>query len=175
MSLRLSGLRQSSMGKSISELHHVFVGGMRMKKGRWLIGLGIVLLLVAALFLGLREDREAAICGFVKAHSIELEKIAQDCLRGVQAPGDFWGVVVEGVFPGEEPIVQFRYAATGLVPSTTYYGFYYAQDDAPACYQNVALALAPQSDGTWTWSDGIGNGGVTRRIAPHWFYYEAWF
>ena len=56
-----------------------------------------------------------------------------------------------------------------------YRGFYYAPDDAPVPFQNCGLPLTEGEDREWTWTDGTDNRGVTRRIAPRWFYYEAWF
>ena len=82
---------------------------------------------------------------------------------------------MEGVFPGEAPIVQFSSGGWGLVPSGTYHGFYYSESGRPAAYQNVDLELVPVSDTEWTWTDGTDNGGSTRRISEHWFSYKAWF
>ena len=72
--------------------------------------------------------------------------------------------------------MQFLYFAFGLVPSTRYYGFYYSQDDVPVPFQNAGAVLSQVSEEEWNWYDaGTDNGGRTKRITDHWFYYEAWF
>ena len=112
---------------------------------------------------------------FVTLHQTALEEIAQDCLNDKAATDHYRGVRVEGVFPGETPIVQFFSGGWGLVPSGTYRGFYYSESGQPAAYQNVDLELVPLSDTEWTWTDGTDNGGSTSRISEHWFSYRAWF
>ena len=82
---------------------------------------------------------------------------------------------MDGVFQGEQKIVQFYFSGKGLVPSSTYYGFYYSEENTPAAFQNVSEELEPVSENEWTWSDGTDNGGMTKRIVDNWFYYEAWF
>ena len=118
---------------------------------------------------------QEGIMRFVLSHRETLEEIAADCLNQNRTAERYKGVEVEGVFPGEHPIVQFSTGGFGLVPSTGYCGFYYSESGRPAAYQNVDMELVPVSDDEWTWTDGTDNGGVTRRIDEHWFSYKAWF
>ena len=145
-----------------------------MKK-RLAIAVGRLLLAcLAVLWMGSRSSL-GGIRRFVISHRTELEELAASCLSGDEIPEQYKGVRVEGVFPGETPIVQFSTVGWGMVPSAAYWGFYYSESGQPAAYQNVDIALVPVSDGEWTWTDGTDNGGVTRRIDGHWFSYKAWF
>ena len=95
--------------------------------------------------------------------------------REEPSPDSYQDVRVDGVFSGDERIVQFFYNGFGLAPASKYYGFYYAESGEPAAYQNTDYPLTATEDG-WSWSaGGTDNGGLTRRITGNWFYYEAWF
>lgn len=97
-----------------------------------LIGTAVLLVLLVIFFP--REDREGETADFVEKNQAELERIARSHLAGDDAVREYDGVEVEGVYPGNHPIVQFWCGGKGLVPSTTYYGFYYSEDDVPVCY-----------------------------------------
>lgn len=135
----------------------------------------VLILLAAALFVYFTGDPYAKIARLVQENTVQLEEFAQGQLAGDEIPDHYLGVQVEGVFQGEEPIVQFRYSSFGLVSSSTYYGFYYSPSDQPVPFQNVDLPLSGTGTDSWEWTDGTDNGGVIVRIIPNWFYYEAWF
>lgn len=145
-----------------------------MKK-RMTAAAGALLLVCLAVLWMWSRSSQAGIRRFVLSHRAELEEIAADCLNRAETTERYKGVKVEGVYPGEHPIVQFYTGGWGLAPSTAYWGFYYSERGLPAAYQNVDLELTPVSENEWTWSDGTDNGGVTRRIDEHWFSYRAWF
>lgn len=149
-----------------------------MKKTRFcaLRGIGVSVILVAILsaFIFSRND-EKKITDFVIANHTELENIALSYISGDETLAKYKGVEVEGVYSGEHQIVQFYHSGAGLVPSTTYYGFYYSKDNVPVAYQNCGYETVPASDNEWMWDDGTDNGGLTKRITDCWFYYEAWF
>ena len=145
-----------------------------MKKRMMLVPGALLLACLAVLGAGSRSS-PAGIARFVLSHRAELEAIAADCLGGDRTAERYKGAEVEGVFPGETPIVQFSTVGWGLAPSARYWGFYYSASGRPAAYQNVDMELVPVSDDQWTWTDGTDNGGVTRRIDGHWFSYQAWF
>ncbi len=147
--------------------------GRKRKTTLILAGIGIVLLVAAVvLFLG---DKERRITDFVRSNETELEKIALDCLQGKETADEYKGVEVWGVLPGEHQIVEFFSDGAGLAPSSIYYGFYYSEDDVPVAFQNSHNSLTAVSDSEWTWSDGTDNGGLTKKITAHWYYYKAWF
>lgn len=145
------------------------------KKAAAVFCTGIVIALLAVLFFHFMGDHEQRIERFVTSNQAALEKIALDQLSGKGTAGEYQGVKVEGVLPGEHKIVQFLFDAAGFVPSSTYYGFYYSEDDVPVAYANADNALTTVSEKEWAWDDGTDNGGVTKKIAEHWYYYKAWF
>ena len=65
-----------------------------------------------------------------------------------------------------------EYVLPALRPG--YYGFYYSLDDVPLAFQNVPVPLEETADG-WTWRAEGDNHGLTRRLSPHWYYFEAHF
>ena len=146
-----------------------------MKKKRVWLWVLLPLALCLMVLLTWNRSSQPGISLFVTLHQNDLEKIAADHLSGLQTAERYRGVVVEGVFPGQHPTVQFSSGGFGLVPSTTYSGFYYSEDGIPAAFQNVDMELVPTGNDEWTWTDGTDNGGVTRRISEHWFTYQAWF
>ena len=138
-----------------------------------LTGAGIIVLLIFLLAFG--KNNEQKITRFINSNQANLEEIAMNCLNGNETTDTYKGVVVEGVYPGEHRIVQFYFDGTGLVPSTTYYGFYYSEDAVPVAFQNINIELVSTADNQWVWDDGTDNGGLTKKIAENWFYYKAWF
>ena len=147
----------------------------RIKK-RIIIAIFSVLVLIAVL-CGLLafQNPERRISRFVTENQADLEQLAAECLEGGTVPDSYQDVRVDGVFSGDERIVQFFYNGFGLAPASKYYGFYYAESGEPAAYQNTDYPLTATEDG-WSWSaGGTDNDGLTRRITGNWFYYEAWF
>ncbi len=109
---------------------------------------------------------------FILAHQEELEALALNHFKGETAVRTYETVKIDGCF---DNIVQFFDSSIGLVPASQYYGFYYAMDGLPHCYQNVDLPLEQISENLWYWTDGTDNGGLTKHITGNWYYYEAWF
>ncbi len=105
----------------------------------------------------------------------ELEEIAHSFLYNEPLTDTYQDVNVDGVFSGDDTIVQFFYSGFGIAPASKYYGFYYSEKNEPAVYQNAKEYLRQTGEQEWTWTDGTDNGGRTTRITDHWFYYEAWF
>lgn len=144
------------------------------------IGLLVAFLVIfnAVRFFG-KVNTERDIREFVQANQAELVNIAENYLSGNTSQVEYKGVSIEGVYEnqqtGETPIVQFYFSGFGIVPSSTYYGFYYSAADTPASYQNCGYELFSVTDGEWEWSDDTGNGGITKRICDCWFYYSASF
>ncbi len=133
-----------------------------------------VILALSGMFAAM-GNREERIGRFIRNHEAELLDIAQSCLSNAPTADRYKWVKVDGVFSRENTIVQFLYSATGLVPSSKYYGFYYSDDKNPAPIWNTDVQLEPDGENKWVWSDGTDNGGLTKQITENWFYYEAWF
>lgn len=112
---------------------------------------------------------------FVLAHQDELSEIAIAYLDGDTTTKSYRTVKIDGLFDGEHQIVQFLYSGFGIAPSSKYYGFYYSPDDIPVAHQNVKIELEEVNSQKWEWTDGTDNGGITKKICDHWYYYKAWF
>ncbi len=76
----------------------------------------------------------------------------------------------------EEEYVRFDCGATGIVPASSYYGFYYSPADIPLAVDvTVTDNLTPQNNG-WGWKEPDGdNIYYTERIMDCWYYYESHF
>lgn len=137
----------------------------------------IVVVLILLTICGIKHSSnpEHRINNFIKQNREELVTIAEAHLNSDPSITTYKGVEVEPVCRGKHDIVEFYYCGVGLVPSSTYYGFYYSPDDVPTPYQNTNDKLVAVSDAQWEWSDGTDNGGRTKRVMKNWFYYEAWF
>ena len=145
----------------------------KMRHPVWiLVAIGVAVAFSAFFF---SQNKQTKIADFVITNESELESIALNCLDGDETIAEYKGVEVGGVYSGEHQIVQFDYSGSGVVPSTTYYGFYYSRDNVPTAFQNAEIELVSASDDEWTWDDGTDNGGLTKRITECWFYYEARF
>lgn len=89
---------------------------------------------------------------------------------------EYKGVEVERVYKGEHTIVQYFYTGRGIVPASTYYGFYYSPEDVPVAYNNIDIELKQISDNEWEWAEeNSDNGGIIIKIMDKWYYYKAWF
>lgn len=147
-----------------------------------LIFIMVLLMLPVALFSCVRVSGEVhesilkqQIFRFVLENEDELTTIAKGQLAGTNRDETFGKAEIDGVYDGEQPIVQFYWDGIGIAPSSAYFGFYYAPDDKPALMYNARGIFYPKDADTWEFSDGAGNGGTTIRIVPHWFYYKKWY
>lgn len=74
-----------------------------------------------------------------------------------------------------ELYIDFYCYGLGLVPSSTYYGFYYVSNDEPLGFLATPVKLESDGDG-WKWRESNGqNWYYTEKISDHWYYYEAGF
>ena len=81
-----------------------------------------------------------------------------------------FGILSANDWPGQHPMVEYL-LFTG---AAGYYGFYYSPDDVPLAFQNVPVPLTETADG-WQWQGKGDNRGITRRLSPQWFFFEAHF
>ena len=62
----------------------------------------------------------------------------------------------------------------GLVPSSSYYGFYYSPQ-GPQSFWGGEEELLPTEDGGYAWQGEGDNHGFTRQIGENFYYYEGHF
>ncbi len=72
--------------------------------------------------------------------------------------------------------IKFYCGGAGLVPSSSYYGFYYSPANKPIAVEVTETNnLIPKGDG-WGWKEPDGdNIYYTERIMDCWYYYESHF
>ncbi len=117
----------------------------------------------------------------VHAHREELQTFAEQCLETGAVPQDQHlpafvqdvQVVGQSYLDPEEQFVEFSCDGWGLVPSSSYYGFYYSPK-GPRAFQGVEEELVPQ-DGGYAWQGNGDNHGFTREIGDGFYYFEAHF
>lgn len=136
----------------------------------------LVTILVIVLIIGLVWNvfgpflfNQTLITGYVKSHAVELEQIAQDAGYVRQSEG----FITIKKNTNRPDMVEFWCWSWGLVPSSTYKGFYYSENDEPIPFQGVAQKLVMDGDG-WVWQEpGSDNHGYTEKIMDDWYYFEA--
>ena len=137
-----------------------------------------VTILIIVLIIGLIWNvfgpflvNQTLITGYVKSHTEELEQIAQDAGYAEQK----MGTIRIKKCVNRPDMVEFFCWGQGLVPSSTYTGFYYSENDEPIPFQGVMQELFADGDG-WSWQEPKSdNHGYTEKIMDKWYYYEASF
>lgn len=117
----------------------------------------------------------------VAAHGEELAAFAQACLENGAAPEKtpLPGLVESAALWGweanapQDAFVEFSCGGWGLVPSSSYYGFYYSPG-GPRAFQGVDVTLTPQSNG-YAWQGEGDNHGFAKSLGGDFYYYEAHF
>lgn len=79
--------------------------------------------------------------------------------------------IVKSVYRYNDNILEFYCGGTGLSVSSTYSGFYYSADDTPFGLELNSHELKETSPGVFE-GGSSGDGIITERILPHWFYYH---
>lgn len=138
---------------------------MRKRRGK-IIAAALVLLLIGGFAF-----RDSIVRLYVRLNSGTLEEFALASLEGcgeehLSAQYGPWNTTAWKRAEAVEFCVQQSFAFGGVEK-----GFYYAKDDAPISFNAVDTPLV-EADGGWRW-EVHGNHGTTRRILPHWFWYEA--
>ena len=138
------------------------------KKILWI--LMIVLLLFSICF------QDVLIQAYVSTCNAKLERYAWQLLEKQENTSDSYGSWKTKCYP-EAGMVEFWTGGWGLVPSSTYKGFYYSADDTHKVFSVAngdTVSIKIHGDYA-TWTDGTDNHGTSRRIAEKWFWFEASF
>lgn len=136
------------------------------KHGGMAIAAALIVLLVSGFAF-----RDSFVRLYVRLNSGALEAFAlasladcgDECLSGRYGP---WNTTAWKRAAAVEFYVQQSFAFGGVEK-----GFYYSKGDTPISFNAVDTPLV-EADGGWRW-EAWGNHGTTRRILPHWFWYEA--
>ena len=106
---------------------------------------------------------------YVASHLAELQAAMDDYfLRGQPLSYD-GAILAVNHWPGQHPMVEYI-----LFTGPGYYGFYFSPDDVPLAFQNAPISLEETPTG-WQWQGEGDDHGSTRRLSPHWYYFEAHF
>ena len=136
----------------------------------------IVIILIVILLIKLFLNPYARISRYINHNGKQLKTMCDEFLEeGGMFKDSFSHVQVDGIFGNDTKIVQFYFSGKGLVPSSTYYGFYYSPNDVPVPYANEDYPLTEKNQNKWIWNGEGDNGGVIKKIRDNWYYYEAWF
>ena len=127
---------------------------------------GLALLLCLALSQLTPEKRVAR---YVASHQEELQSSMDAYFHRGQPLSHDGALPAVNHWPGQHPMVECI-----LFTGSGYYGFYYSPDDVPLAFQNSPVPLAEASTG-WQWQGEGDDHGSTRRLSPHWYYFEAYF
>lgn len=135
----------------------------------------VICVIIAALLLGfLFQDH--LIRSYVSLCHGELERSASQMLDSSSESTGRYGPWETFVYP-TDGMVEFHTGGWGLVPSSTYKGFYYSADDThklfSAAYGEKTTMEIHGDHASWT--DGTDNHGISIRITEKWFWFEASF
>ncbi len=81
---------------------------------------------------------------------------------------------IQSVRIEKDVYVEFYCGGSGLVPSSSYYGFYYSPDGVPLAVDVTLTENLAQEGGGFGWEEPDGdNWYYTERIMDNWYYYES--
>ena len=142
---------------------------MRTKR----IAFCVLVLLFTATVIGLKF-KDNLIRRFISLNKESLQNYAQEQLAGEDTLGRY-GLWKTTCYP-DAGMVEFLTSGAGLVPDSTYKGFYYSADDTHKPYAaSEAVTLSQTDENTVSWTDGTDNHGTSVRIMKNWFWFEASF
>lgn len=140
-----------------------------MKKKR------ILIFVTLAILLGF-ICKDSLIRAYVFLCNDKLETYAVKMLESAEIREDNYGNWRTIIFP-EDNKVEFWTGSFGLVPSSTYKGFYYSVDNSHKVFSVADASISPlEINGDYaSWTDGTDNNGSSTRIIDKWFWFEASF
>lgn len=152
------------------------------RKRKWIAGVIVALVVFAGAWVALRPSKSMA-ARYVQGHQAELNAYVEALLDTDPAQlRDYHGYSAGDTYNGwkvtyypQTGMVEFQTSAFGLVPSSTYSGFYYSPEDVPMGYQSVQVEFVESGDG-WLWEEPErDNRQYTEKIEDHWYWYEVSF
>ncbi|MBR4331536.1 MAG: hypothetical protein IKP72_02555 [Clostridia bacterium] len=77
-------------------------------------------------------------------------------------------------YDADEDYYEFYCGGAGIVPASSYYGFYYSPQDAPLAVDATQTENLSPVQGGYGWRETKGdNSYYTERIMENWYYYES--
>ena len=148
---------------------------MRKIKKKTIFAIALIIGLVV--FIRWYSNPERRIFAMVEGNLPKYQTVAEQLWNGEVSADevDLLGVRDVRVRAGEHKKVDFFVTGFGLAPSSTYYGFYYSQEDLALPYLEETAKISEVEEGVWSWKGNGDNKGVTKKIADCWYYYEASF
>ena len=100
---------------------------------------------------------------YVNENYNDLYKIAKESINGnkIEYKKEIKRI---SVYKEDNTIVEFSMGGSGMVPSSTYIGFYYSKNDIPAAFQNEKFDLKEIEKNKWEWKEDGDNHGITIKI-----------
>ncbi|MBE6866377.1 MAG: hypothetical protein E7492_05400 [Ruminococcaceae bacterium] len=141
-----------------------------MKKRTNSIYLVIVIIICGWIF------KDNIIRSYVSVCHNKLESYAEQMLDSTISTSGKYGLWKTSAYP-QHDVVEFSTGSNGLVPSSTYKGFYYSADNEHKVFSvaDSASTTLNISDDYATWTDDTDNHGSSTRILDKWFWFEASF
>lgn len=111
---------------------------------------------------------------YVRQNREELEQLVEALAEGGDVPASYNGWSIS--YCADTGMAAFETGASGLAPSSAYWGFYYSPENIPLPVMGAEeAAYAPSGDG-WRWEEPEGdNWAYTEALAENWFWYEMHF
>lgn len=101
------------------------------------------------------------------AHTLQ-----QGSSDGIRAPAGVKDIDLYGTHSG---CVDFYMGGFGIVPSSTYWGVIYTEEDAPIGFQGLDVEYTWDGEG-WYWQEPDGdNYSYVTKLDDHWYLYEMSF
>lgn len=131
-----------------------------------------IILIMAMLMIGL-VYQNSFIRLYVRLNNEKLTSYTGELLEAATQTDTRYGLWDVNIYHDEQ-MVEFRTGGFGLVPNTTYCGFYYSADNVHKPFQAADVTM--EINGTEAvWTDGTDNHGKSVLITDNWFWYEAAF
>lgn len=148
-----------------------------MKKRRKLISIGLAFFCLCAVVLhwrgGSAPMQRAAF--ILQSDMPAFSELALEILDKGNSSGCSHPDVRQITYFPECGYIEFLCGASGFVPSSSYYGFYYSADAVPKGFQGVSIPLSADGIG-WRWEDPHSSKCYyTEPVNAYWYLYEMHF
>ncbi|WP_312281081.1 hypothetical protein [Oscillibacter sp.] len=131
-----------------------------------------ILALCFLLILMAHRDSKATISSYIEQNHEELKEFADGIAEvnnaDMQTTYQDWTVF----YWRDANMVEFVTETRGLIPSSSYKGFYYSPDNMPLGYQGVKTNFIKVNNGWRSETVDGDNSEYTEKIMAHWYWFE---